>query len=75
MYIKVRVNAGVKKESFLKKTDDHFDITVKEPASRNLANRRVQEIIANHYKLPTGKVRLISGHQSPSKIFNIDLDN
>ena len=71
MYIKVRVNAGSKRESLVKTTTGKFEVAVRAPAERNLANRRVKELIASHFKLPTDQVRLISGHRSPSKIFSL----
>jgi uncharacterized protein YggU (UPF0235/DUF167 family) len=71
MYVKVRVIAGAKKEKFEKVSDIHFEISVKEKAEQNLANRRVMELIASHFKLPAKSVRIISGHHSPSKILSI----
>jgi len=74
MYIKVRVTAGVKEERIVQTNADHFKIFVREKAERNIANRRVLELIAVHYKIPVGKVRIVSGHHSPSKILNIDIE-
>lgn len=73
MYIKVRVTAGAKKELFEKKSDDHFAVAVKEPAERNMANKRVIELVALHFAVPPGGVRLISGHHSPGKILDVNL--
>lgn len=72
MYIKVTVTAGAKKEIFKQKNKDHFDISVKEKAERNMANRRVVELIANHFKVLTSKVRIINGHQHPSKLLLVE---
>ena len=71
MYVKVRVIAGAKKESVQLVSVGHFKISVKEPAERNLANRRIVELVDAHYKLPPKQVRIISGHTSPSKILSI----
>ena len=57
----------------MRKTRDHFEISVREAAERNLANGRVLELVARHFKLPVGKVRIISGHHSPSKILSVDV--
>ncbi len=73
MYIKVRVTAGSKKEIIEKKSEDHYIISVKEKAKMNMANKRVLEIIASIYHIPTKSVRIINGHQSPSKILSIPL--
>jgi uncharacterized protein YggU (UPF0235/DUF167 family) len=73
MYIKVKVEAGAKKEKILKKSLNTFVISVKERAERNLANTRIKEIIASIYAINVKSVRIISGHQSPSKILSINL--
>lgn len=73
MYIKVRVNAGVKRENIVKKSENSYVLNVKEKAERNMANKRVCEIIATLYSLPIKSVRIINGHQSPSKILSIGI--
>lgn len=73
MYISVRVVAGAKKESIEELKNGRLKITVKDPAKQNLANRRVLELVAKHFKLRAAKVRLISGHRGPSKIFSVDV--
>lgn len=73
MYIHVRVTAGAKKESLKELKADHYAISVKEPAERNMANRRVTELVAGRFSVSLGKVRLVSGHRSGSKIFNIEI--
>jgi len=74
MYIKVKVIAGSKKEEIKKNKEDYYQISVKEKAERNLANRRICEIVASIYKIKPGKVRIISGHQSSSKILSIQFE-
>lgn len=71
MYIKVKVIAGAKKETFEKIKADTFKISVKEKAERNMANNRIKEILSNELVIPLNKIRLISGHTSPSKILSI----
>jgi uncharacterized protein YggU (UPF0235/DUF167 family) len=71
-YIHVKVTAGAKKESFKKKSEDHFEISVKERAERNMANKRVLEIVAGHFKVPVSKVRITNGHKRPSKLLVIE---
>ena len=72
MYVSVRVVAGAKEEK-VETSGERLKISVKEPAKQNLANRRVQSLVAKHFKLPAAKVRLISGHHSPSKIFSVEV--
>lgn len=71
-YIHVKVIAGVKKESFLQKNDDHFEISVREEAERNMANTRVLEILAEALGVTKNKIRIVNGHHSPSKLIVIE---
>ncbi len=71
MFIHVKVKADSKKEELEQKSDDHFEISVREKAERNLANNRVIELIASHFKISKSSVRIINGHHSPTKLLSI----
>lgn len=68
MYIKVRVKTGQKKETVAEGAKGVLAVSVKEKAERNSANVRIIEIIAERLGVPVKKVRIISGHHSPSKL-------
>jgi uncharacterized protein YggU (UPF0235/DUF167 family) len=72
IYVHVKVKAGVKKESLKKKSEDHFEISVKEKAERNMANTRVLELLALHFKIPVNKIRIVNGHHHPSKLLVVE---
>ena len=74
MYVKVRAKPAAKKEELRRVDETHFEICVREPAERNLANKRIVELIAAHFAVPANKVRIINGHQSPSKMLSVDKD-
>ena len=74
MYIKVHAIPGSKKELVQKENETTYRIRVKEPAERNLANQRIRELLCLEFGLDRGKVRMISGHRSGSKIFDVELD-
>ncbi len=74
MYIRAKVFAGARKESFKQINEDHFEISVKEKAVQNLANDRVIELFSLHYNLPNNKVRIVNGHRSPTKLLVVDKD-
>ncbi len=74
MYIKVKAVPLSKKESIKKVSVDTFVICVKEPAERNLANKRIIEVLTEEFMVSYGKVRIISGHRSKSKILSIDME-
>lgn len=72
MYLRVHVNAGAKKETLVVKKENEFLISVREPAERNLANRRVCELVAIKIGVPTKAVRIISGHHSATKLLSVE---
>lgn len=73
MYIHVKAHPKSKKAVVEKLKEDHFEIWVKEPAEKNLANKKIIELLKNHF-YESKSVRLISGHHSPSKLFSIDFE-
>ena len=73
MYIKVKVTAGVRKESFVQNSKDHFEIAVREKAEHNMANTRVLALVAEHFGIAKNKIRIINGHHSPSKLLSVDV--
>ena len=71
-YIHAKVFPQAKKEELRKITTDHFEISVREKPERNLANTRVIEILASHFKVSLSKVRIINGHRSTSKLIVVE---
>lgn len=70
MYLKLKVIPDSKNEKVEQLKDDEYRVWVKAPAENNKANTRVLEIIRELYV--NKRVRLVSGHTSPSKIISID---
>ncbi|MDP2651861.1 MAG: DUF167 domain-containing protein [bacterium] len=70
MYIKVFVTPGAKHEKVEEKGET-LAISVREPATGNRANDRVREILALRVGKPLGKVRILTGHRSRSKMISI----
>ena len=71
MYIRVNVIAEAKKESVKEMGDNRLEIAVREPAERNMANKRVTELVAFYCHVLPKAVRLINGHHSPHKLFSV----
>ena len=71
MYIKVRVIADAKKEELILEKKDHFKISVREKAERNMANKRVCELVAGQLRVPVKSVRIINGHHTPHKLLSV----
>lgn len=74
MYVKVRAIAGAKKENLQKESSTHFSISVREKTERNAANLRIRELLAMHFGVLLRQVRIVKGHQSPSKLLSIDIE-
>jgi len=70
MYIHIKALTNQSKESLTRISADHFKIAVREPAKRNLANRRIVEILKGEF--PGAIVRIINGHSSPSKLVCVE---
>ena len=71
MYIKVFVTPDAKREKG-EEEGETLLISVKEPAEQNRANTRVREIVAERFAKPLGKVRILTGHRSRSKMISIN---
>ena len=71
MYLKIKAHPNSKKARVIKKSQDSFDIYVKEKAERGLANKAVIKALSSYFKIQVGKLRLIKGAKSKSKIFEI----
>ena len=72
MYIHAKVTPGAKKESLKQISADHFEISVRQKPERNLANARIIELVAEHFKVSKNKVRIVNGHRSSSKLIIVE---
>lgn len=71
MFIKIKVFSGSKKNEIIKKSEDSFDVKVREKPKQGKANRAAIEILASYLKLPKEKIKLIKGFKEKNKIFEI----
>ena len=78
MYIHVKVTAGARREFINPRRMagqellDHFEISVCEKAERNMANKKVLELVAQYFKVPIKKVRIVNGHHHSSKLLIVE---
>lgn len=73
MYLRIIASPGARKERVEEKGEDVLLIAVKEPAEGNRANKRIREIVAARYTVSVGKVLILTGHHSRSKMVRIDI--
>jgi uncharacterized protein YggU (UPF0235/DUF167 family) len=69
MYIKVRVVTDAPKEVVQTNEDGIIEMYLREPAERNLANKRAMEIVRIMH--PGRIARMIKGHRAPSKTIEL----
>ncbi len=72
MYIRVHAVPGARKERVVKDSSTEYTIHVKELAERNMANMRIREILAEAHGVSVNKIRMVTGHRSPTKMYTIE---
>lgn len=71
MIIKVKVFPSAGKKEIIKKTEDSFEIWVKEKPIKGMANRAVVSALAEYFNVPRENIKIIRGSQQRNKVFNI----
>ncbi len=71
MLIKVKVTPGAKKREIVKKSDDSFQVWVKEKPRGGAANQETIDILKDYFKNQKHDFRLAKGRKSRNKIFEI----
>jgi len=71
MFIKVKVFPNSREEIITKKSEDSFEIKVREKPEKGLANKRVIEILSSYLNVPETKIRLVKGFAKRNKIFEL----
>lgn len=71
--IKVKVTPGASKELIREVDENTLEVFVREPAQRNMANKRVREVVAAHYGAPAASARIETGHRSRNKVISIKM--
>ena len=71
MLIKVKTFPHSKKEKIIKKSENSFEIKVKEKPIKGQANQAARKILADYFNLAIEKIRLIKGSRQRNKIFDI----
>ena len=72
MLVKVKAFPGSKKREIIKKSEDSFEIKVKEKPKNNEANLAIFEVLEEYFNVKRSQIRLIKGAKERSKIFSIE---
>ena len=70
-FYKLKVHPGSKAEKVVRKNTNAFEIWVKAPAERGLANAAAISLLAAEIKTNPKRILLIKGAQSPAKIVKV----
>jgi len=73
MLIKVYVTANAKQARVVKITEDYFEIWVDERAVDGRANKRLLEILAEHFDIPKSRITILKGTKSRNKTVQLVL--
>ena len=71
MKIFVRAKPGAREERVEKFDDVHFEVSVKEPPVKGLANQAIIKAIAGYFGIAPSRVRILAGFTSRQKILEI----
>ncbi len=71
MYIRVHAHPGERREKVEKIKDNEYRISVREEAERGEANDRIKIILAKELGVEMKSLRLKTGRNSPSKLFEL----
>jgi uncharacterized protein (TIGR00251 family) len=72
MEISVSIVPNSKKAEIVKVSENNYKIRVDAPASKNKANKRLIEILSEHFKVSKSSISIIKGLKSRNKIVEID---
>ena len=75
MIIRVKVQARSKVDKITAISKDKFLVQTQEPAKEGRANTKVKFLLADYFRLPLSKVRLLRGHHQPNKLFEIYIND
>lgn len=72
MYIKIIAHVNSKKEEIKEIKEAHFEIWLKEKAEKNMANKKIIQILADFFKISAKNIRIVNGHHHPHKLLVVD---
>jgi uncharacterized protein (TIGR00251 family) len=73
MLIRVYVTPNAKHARVVSVSEDYYEVRVDERAMGGRANKRLLEILAEHFKLPKSRITILKGTKTRSKTIQIIL--
>ncbi len=72
MRLKVLIHPNSRMER-VERHEGYMEVWIREPARRGKANKRLVEVVAEHFGIRRSKVRIVEGFTSREKVLEIDL--
>ena len=69
--IRVRVTANSKGARVTKVGESSYEVRVDEKATGGRANRRLVEMLAEHFQVPKSRIRIVRGAKSREKMVEV----
>ncbi len=74
MLIRVYVTPNARQASVVMVSEDHFEVRVDERAAGGRANKRLLEILAEHFKVSKSRIAILRGTKSRNKLVQVILE-
>ncbi len=71
MLIRVYVTPNAREAGVVKVSEDYFEVRVDERAVGGRANKRLLEILAEHFKVPKSRITILKGRKTRNKMVGI----
>lgn len=72
MKIFVKAKPNAREQRIQKFGEAHFVVAVQESPFKGKANQAIIRALAEHFKIPAFKIKLVRGFKEKNKIFEID---
>jgi uncharacterized protein len=73
--IRIHVTPDAKEAQLVKVGENSFEVKVDERAIAGRANKRLVEILSDHFALPKSRILIVKGVKSRDKIVQVILDS
>jgi len=75
MLIRVYVTPNAREARVVKVSDDYFEVRVDEMAVGGRANKRLLEILAEHFKIQKSRISILKGTKTRNKLVQVILES
>jgi len=75
MLIRVYATPNAKQRRVVRVSEDYLEVWVDERAVGGRSNRRLVEILAEHFKVSKSRIIIVGGTRSRDKIVQVTLEN